>query len=109
MNILSADRISKAFTERWLFKEISFGVSKGDKLALVGSNGTGKSTLLKVIAGLISPDTGERSFANGITFGYLPQEPDLDEELSIRQTIFADDNPIVRLVSQYEAAIMDEN
>ncbi|MES2618560.1 MAG: ABC-F family ATP-binding cassette domain-containing protein [Bacteroidota bacterium] len=109
MNILSADRISKAFTERWLFKEISFGVSKGDKLALVGSNGTGKSTLLKVIAGLISPDTGERSFANGITFGYLPQEPDLDEELSIRQTIFADDNPMVQLVSQYEAAIMDEN
>ncbi len=109
MNILSVDQLSKAFTERWLFKSISFGISKGDKLALVGSNGTGKSTLLKILADLISADSGEKTFATGTTFGYLPQEPELDSALTIRQTIFSDDNPVMKLVRSYEAAILDEN
>jgi ATP-binding cassette subfamily F protein uup len=109
MNILSVDQLSKAFTERWLFKSISFGVSKGDKLALVGSNGTGKSTLLKILADLVSADSGEKTFATGTTFGYLPQEPELNSAQTIRQTIFSDDNPIVQLVKSYEAAIIDEN
>lgn len=109
MNILSADKISKAFTERWLFRDISFGIAKGDKIALVGSNGTGKSTLLKVLSGKIQQDSGQAVLANGIVAGYLPQEPELDPTLTVRQTIFSGDNPVVKLTSEYEKAIHDEH
>lgn len=107
MNLLSADQISKSFTERWLFNQISFGLAKGEKLALVGSNGTGKSTLLKTISGFIQPDGGNVSLAKGITLGYLPQEPELEDHLSIEESIFSDKNPILNLVKQYELAIND--
>lgn len=107
MNLISADRISKAFTERWLFKDISFGLAKGEKLALVGSNGTGKSTLLKTLSGLIEPDSGQISMASGVSIGYLPQEPQPDPNLSIEASIFNDSNPILNLVRQYELAILD--
>lgn len=107
MNLLSADQISKSFTERWLFNQISFGLAKGEKLALVGSNGTGKSTLLKTIAGFIQPDGGNVSLAKGVSLGYLPQEPELEDHLSIEESIFSDKNPILNLVKQYEIAIQD--
>ncbi|MDP2174663.1 MAG: ABC-F family ATP-binding cassette domain-containing protein [Bacteroidota bacterium] len=107
MNLLSVDNVSKAYTEKWLFKNISFGIAKGEKLALVGANGTGKSTLLKTIAGYIKPDNGELKLANGCTIGYLPQEPELDNEKTILETIFSSDNPIVKTINEYEAAIAD--
>src|SRR5574343_520684 len=107
MNVISADQISKAFTERWLFHQISFGLSKGEKLALVGSNGTGKSTLLKTLAGFIEPDGGQISLAKGVSIGYLPQEPELEKELNIEESIFSDKNPVLNLVKRYEIAIND--
>lgn len=107
MNLLSVDQLSKAYTEKWLFKNISFGIAKGEKLALVGANGTGKSTLLKTIAGLIKPDSGELKLATGCSVGYLPQEPELDENKTIQQTIFSSDNPTVKIINEYEAAILD--
>jgi ATP-binding cassette subfamily F protein uup len=107
MNLLSVDQLSKAYTEKWLFKNISFGIAKGEKLALVGANGTGKSTLLKTIAGLIKQDSGELQLANGCSVGYLPQEPGLDENKTIQQTIFSSDNPTVKIINEYEAAILD--
>lgn len=107
MNLLSVDNLSKAYTEKWLFNGISFGIAKGEKLALVGANGTGKSTLLKTIAGLIKPDGGELKLANGATIGYLPQEPELDDNKTILETIFSSDNPTVKIINQYEAAILD--
>lgn len=105
MNLLSADGISKAYTERWLFKHISFGLSKGEKLALVGSNGTGKSTLLKVLAGFIEPDEGKVARATNISIGYLPQEPELESGKTIEDSLFGDDNPVLSLVKRYENAI----
>ncbi|MEZ4803956.1 MAG: ABC-F family ATP-binding cassette domain-containing protein [Bacteroidia bacterium] len=107
MNLISAANISKAYTEKWLFKQISFGLAKGEKLALVGSNGTGKSTLLKVISGLIEPDSGEVGKSKGLVFGYLPQEPELDPNKTIEESIFNADNPILQLVNTYEKAIVD--
>lgn len=109
MNLLSADNISKAFTEKWLFRNISFGIAKGDKLALVGANGSGKSTLLKVLTGMVTPDNGEVAVANGVAIGYLPQEPELDDKLTIEQSIFRDEDPVIQVVRAYESAINDEN
>lgn len=105
MNLISAAGISKAFTERWLFRNISFGLSEGEKIALVGSNGTGKSTLLKVLAELIAPDEGDVARLKGSSFGYLPQEPELNPDISIEQCLFDDDNPVMQLVKRYETAI----
>lgn len=107
MNLLSADSISKAYTEKWLFKQISFGLQKGQKLALVGKNGTGKSTLLKVIAGFIEPDSGQIARGKGVSIGYLPQEPELESGKSIHDSLFGKDNPLLNLVKQYEEAVMD--
>lgn len=107
MNLISADKVSKAFTERWLFNQISFGLAKGEKLALVGSNGTGKSTLLKVLSGMISPDSGNIAKAKDISIGFLPQEPDADPKLTVEQSIFNSDNPVLTLVKDYESAIQD--
>lgn len=107
MNLLSVDNLSKAFTEKWLFKNISFGIAKGEKLALVGANGTGKSTLLKTIAGMLKPDNGELKLANGCTVGYLPQEPELDDNKTILETIFSSENPTVKIINEYEEAILD--
>ncbi len=109
MNLISADSISKSYTEKWLFKNISFGLAKGQKIALVGSNGTGKSTLLKTLTGEIQPDSGKLAMANGALIGYLPQEPELDPNITIKESIFSDDNPVLNVVHQYEKAILDDN
>ena len=109
MNLISAAGISKSYTERWLFNNISFGLAKGEKLALVGSNGTGKSTLLKVICGMIEPDSGEVGKTKGLIFGYLPQEPELDPNKTIEESLFSEENPVLNLVRQYETAISDEH
>lgn len=107
MNLLSAETISKAYTERWLFKDLSFGLSLGEKVALVGANGTGKSTLLKVLAGFIEPDTGEVRKRTGISVGYLAQEPELDPNKTVEQTIYNEDNKMINLINEYEKAISD--
>jgi ATP-binding cassette subfamily F protein uup len=108
-NVLSVDQLSKAYTEKWLFKSITFGIQKGEKVALVGANGTGKTTLLKTIAGQIEPDSGTFALSKGSSVYYLPQEPKLPLDQSIRQTIYGDDNPIVNTIKAYEEIILDEN
>ena len=109
MNLLSADQISKAFSEKWLFNQISFGLESGQKLALVGSNGTGKSTLLKVLNGNIIPDHGHVALHSGCSIGYLSQEPDLDPNSNIEDSIFNHDNPMFKVVKAYELALNNEH
>ena len=108
MNLLSADQISKAFSEKWLFNQISFGLETGQKLALVGSNGTGKSTLLKVLNGNIIPDHGHVALHIGCSIGYLAQEPDLDPNSTIEESIFNHDNPMFKVVKAYEQALQSD-
>jgi ATP-binding cassette subfamily F protein uup len=108
MNLLSADQISKAFSEKWLFNQISFGLETGQKLALVGSNGTGKSTLLKVLNGNIIPDHGHVALHTGCSIGYLAQEPDLDPNSTIEESIFNHDNPMFKVVKAYEKALLSD-
>lgn len=102
MNILSAENISKAFSDSKLFDQLNFGLSQGDKIALVGINGTGKSTLLKILAGLIPPDEGSVSVRNGISVAYLEQAPVFDSQHTVWTAIFDADNEVLRAIKSYE-------
>ena len=75
MNLLSADNVSRRYGERHLFEHIQFGLSQGDKVALVARNGAGKSSLLRILAGIEPPDEGQVARRKGIKIGYLEQEP----------------------------------
>ena len=83
MLLLTADKISKSYSEKTLLKDICFSISEGDKLGIIGVNGTGKSTLLKIIAGVEAPDSGDITKAGGVRVGYLPQNPELIEGATV--------------------------
>ena len=102
MNLLSVENISKAFGERIILENISFGINKDQKIAFIAKNGTGKTTLLNIIAGKDQPDSGQVVFRKGIHIGFLSQNPSFNEELTVEETIFATDNPILRLIQEYE-------
>ena len=107
MNFLSADNISKSFGDRWLFKNLSFGISQGQRIVLVGVNGSGKTTLLNVLAGYLPPDEGSVSVRKEVSIGYLGQNPVFDEELTVQQNIFSGQNATLDLIRDYEAAMAD--
>lgn len=87
MNLLSVDNISKAFSDKVLFENISFGISQGEKTALVAANGTGKSTMMRIIAGEIEPDGGKISFNENVRFAYLEQQPHFESYLTISDIV----------------------
>jgi len=105
MNLLSVENISKAFGERIILENISFGINKDQKIAFIAKNGTGKTTLLNIIAGKDQPDSGQVVFRKDIHIGFLSQNPSFNEELTVEETIFATDNPILRLIQEYEHAL----
>ncbi len=102
MSYLQAEKVSKAYGMRVLFEDISLGIDEGQKVALVAKNGSGKTTLLKMLAGLDDPDSGEVNSRNGISIGYLPQDPDFDGEATVIETIFNSDNPTITAIKNYE-------
>ena len=87
MNLLTVDNITKTFTQRKLFEQASFYLQEGEKIGIVGVNGTGKSTLLKMIAGLEEPDSGEIIHANNLVIRYLPQMPKLDPDAGVLESV----------------------
>ncbi len=101
MNYLSAEKVSKSFGMDWLFRELSFGISQGEKVALVGANGAGKSTLLGILAGVVEADEGGVSRRQGLRVGYLRQQPTLDEALSVRDNLFAAPTPTAQVALAY--------
>jgi ATP-binding cassette subfamily F protein uup len=105
VNYLSVENISKSFGMRVLFENISFGINEGQKIGFVAKNGTGKTSLLNIIAGNDAPDSGNVVFRKGLKIAYLPQEPDLDPGLTVEQTIFSSDNPILKIIENYEHAL----
>lgn len=105
MNYLSAETVSKTFNDRWLFKDISLGISQGEKLAFVGNNGVGKSTLLKILTGELATDSGKVVVRDGIKLGYLTQQPSVDEKLLVKDILFSESNEIARAVKEYEDCI----
>lgn len=88
MNLLSIENLTKSYGEKILFDQISFGIAEGEKIGLLGVNGTGKSTFLKIIAGLESPDKGKITLGNNVRVKYLPQNPCFDEGATVLQQIF---------------------
>ena len=104
MTYLSAENLSKNYGVKVLFEGLTFGISKGDKTALVAENGTGKSTLLKILAGKEVPDEGKVMIQNNIRVGFLEQEPQLNESMTIRSFISQGDNRMVQLIQNYEKA-----
>ena len=105
ISYLQVENLSKRFGEQLLFENISFGIGKGQKVALIAKNGMGKSTLLRIIAGKDTAETGTVIFRNDITIGILEQDPLLDPENTIFEEVFNSDSPILRLIKAYEAAI----
>lgn len=104
MTFLSTENISKSYAEKTLFEELSFGISEGDKTALIAENGTGKSTLLQILAGKEMADEGKVMVQNGVSIGFLEQDPQLNEDMTIRSYIAQSDNEMVQLIQNYEQA-----
>lgn len=109
MNLLSAKELSKAYSEKRLFDDISFGIDNNDKIGLIGINGTGKSTLLKVIAGFETADKGDIIKNSSLKIEYLSQNPDFDFDITVIDQIFKGDAPLMRLLRKYEKALKDLN
>jgi ABC transport system ATP-binding/permease protein len=107
VNYLSAEGIAKSFNDRWLFKDLTLGIAQGEKLALVGENGTGKSTLLKILTGQLASDAGVISFRDGIKSGFLTQQPVADDQLTVKEIIFDKNNLVAAAVNEYESCLHD--
>ncbi len=105
MNYLSVENLSKSFGIQQLFENLSFGIEKGQKVALVARNGTGKSTLFKILTGLDTPDTGLVVYNREVKLGFLAQDHGLDEEKTILENVFASDNEMTRAIRAYEHAL----
>jgi ATP-binding cassette subfamily F protein uup len=105
MNYLSAENISKSFTEKELFSNLSFGINKGDKVAMIAGNGAGKTTLLKVLAGKEFPDSGKVVMRNGIKVGFLEQDPDFNQAVSINQFIERSHSEVFTIIRDYKKAL----
>ncbi|MDC1033969.1 ABC-F family ATP-binding cassette domain-containing protein [Flavobacteriaceae bacterium] len=105
MNLLSVEDISKSYGEKVLFKSISFGINKGQKIALIAKNGTGKTSILDIIVGKDKPDDGNVIFRKGIQTAYLPQEPNLDPKLTVEETILKADNPTLKIIANYDKSL----
>lgn len=109
MNFLSAENIGRDLGERWLFKGITFGILQGEKVALIGANGSGKTSLLDIAAGLKETDGGELSVRKDIRVGYLEQDPDFAPGNTVLETIFYAENDITTAIKNYEKAVEIEN
>lgn len=105
MNVLSVERLAKRYGPRQLFKDISFGLEKGQKTAIVARNGTGKSTLLKCIAGLETADEGIVTFNKGIRVGYLDQNVHMTATHSLVDEMLDQDDPVTNAIRAYEHAV----
>nr|WP_315256730.1 ABC-F family ATP-binding cassette domain-containing protein [uncultured Flavobacterium sp.] len=105
MNYLSVENISKSFGERTLFKDISFGINKDQKIAFIAKNGSGKTTIMNIINGFDEPDTGQVVLRKSIRMAFLSQDNKLQDELTIEESIFASDNESLKVIEAYEKAL----
>lgn len=107
MNLLSVEGISKAYGERIIFEPLSFGMSKGQKIALIAKNGSGKTSILKIIAQQDTPNQGLVNFRKGTQVSYLPQDPVLDPNKTVEEIILASGNQTLEVIATYEKALQN--
>ena len=107
LNYLTVENISKSYGELTLFENISFSIHKDEKIAFIAKNGTGKTSILNIIAGDDEPDSGNITYRNGIAVSFLPQDPKLNPALTVEETIFASENPILKVILNYEKALLN--
>ena len=105
MNYLSVENLSKHYGEKVLFEDISFGLSKGDKVALIAKNGTGKTTLLRILHGSDFADGGSFEISKGLHLSYLAQQPVFNEEISIEELLQTTQSRTLEIISDYEKAV----
>ncbi|MBC2580861.1 ABC-F family ATP-binding cassette domain-containing protein [Clostridium sp. DJ247] len=110
MNLITLQNITKSYGERTLLDNISISINEGEKIGLIGVNGTGKSTLLRIIAGVENYDSGNIITSNNLVLNYLPQLTSFDEDATVLEQIFKEDSPLMNLVREYEHVLnMSEN
>jgi len=107
MNLLAMDKISKTYGEKVLFQEVSFGIDEGEKIGLLGINGSGKSTFLKLIASREEPDQGYIIRNRNLRIEYLPQNPLFDPQATVMDTVLSGDSPSILTLHQYRAKVKD--
>ena len=107
MNYLSVQDLGKSYGIQTLFKGLNFGVDQGQKVALVARNGKGKTTILRALAGLEPPDTGEIVYRKGIQVAFLKQESDFGNAKTVFEAIYESENPILLAIRAYEAALLN--
>tara|TARA_R110002050_G_scaffold188530_3_gene323082 strand:+ start:19415 stop:21277 length:1863 start_codon:yes stop_codon:yes gene_type:complete len=107
LNYLTVENISKSYGELNLFENISFSIHKDEKIAFVAKNGTGKTSILNILSGDDEPGSGTITYRKGIAVSFLPQDPKLDHSLTVEETIFASDNPILKVILDYEKALLN--
>jgi ATP-binding cassette subfamily F protein uup len=108
VSILSTEQLGHSFNDNWLFKDLFLGLNKGDRVALVGINGTGKSTLLRILSGLLAPSLGKVVTERDLRIGYLEQDPSFQNQETISDFIYSIGNEKQQLIRQYEEAIEQE-
>ncbi|XXM74252.1 ABC-F family ATP-binding cassette domain-containing protein [Lysinibacillus sphaericus] len=107
MRMLTAENLSKSYGEKTLFDSISFSIIEKERVGLIGVNGTGKSSLLKLIAGIEEYDSGEITSPGDYHIAYLPQEPDIDGDLSVIGQVFSGEAKMIKAMREYETALLE--
>ena len=107
MNYLNVENISKSYGELSLFENLSFSIHKDQKIAFIAKNGTGKTTILNILSGKDTPDSGQIIYRNDLRTTFLSQEPVLDQSLTVKETILKSDNPILKVIKTYHTALED--
>lgn len=106
ISYLQIENLTKSYGDRLLFGDVTFGINQGDKIGLIAKNGTGKTTLLRIIAGLESPDSGTVTFRSDLRVGYLDQTPAFDPEMTVLDACMVPDTPSAIIVAEYEKALL---
>lgn len=106
MRLLTVENVAKSYAEKMLFEDISFSITDNERIGIIGVNGTGKSTLLKIIAGVEEADRGEITHSKGYTISYLPQQPDFTKGNTVLDQVFQGNSPLLRLLKEYEEAMI---
>ncbi|GKS11434.1 multidrug ABC transporter ATP-binding protein [Paenibacillus chitinolyticus] len=105
MSIIHAEHLVKTYGEKVLFDDISFTISEKQRIGLIGVNGTGKSSLLRILAGLETPDSGSIVHSNHFRVEYLPQQPEFDERSTVLEQVFYGETPLMKVLRDYEKAL----